>query len=105
MTVKIGYMGVPFSNTWEKAKEFSEEMELDSELVPLMCAKDTVAALEAGEVDYGVLAYSNNLAGTVKETSDAMKGKILEVVAGLEEETPDGGVGYLIFGQHDRAHV
>ncbi len=81
MTVKIGYMGVPFSNTWEKTKEFAEELGMDAEFVPLMCAKDTVAALENGEVDYGVLAYTNNLAGTVKETADAMKGKILEVVA------------------------
>ena len=81
MTVKVGYMGVPFSNTWLKAKEFVEDLGLDAELVPLICAKDTVEALERGETDYAVLAYTNNLAGTVKETADAMKGRILEVVA------------------------
>ena len=81
MTVKIGYMGIPYSNTWEKAREFAEELGMDAELVPLMSAGNTVEALEKGEVDYGVLAYTNNLAGTVKETADAMKGRVMEVVA------------------------
>ena len=81
MTVKIGYMGIPYSNTWEKAREFAEELGMDAELVPLVTAAGTIEALEKGEVDYGVLAYTNNLAGTVKETADAMKGRVMEVVA------------------------
>ena len=79
--VKVGYMGVPFSNTWEKAREFVEQLGWDAELVDLMSAKETVEALENGEVDYGVLAYTNNLAGTVQETAKAISGKVFEVVA------------------------
>ena len=79
--VRIGYMGVPFSNTWEKAMEFAEQMGWDAELVDLMSARNTVEAMERKEVDYGVLAYSNNLAGTVGETAEAMKGRVFEVLA------------------------
>lgn len=78
---KVGYMGVPFSNTWEKAREFVQEMGWDAELVDLMCAKDTLDALDRGDVDYGVVAYTNNLAGTVQETAEAMKGRVFEVIA------------------------
>lgn len=81
MTVKVGYMGIPYSNTWLKTKEFVDGLGMEAELGPLVCAKDTVGALERGEVDYGVLAYTNNLAGTVRETADAMAGRVLEVVA------------------------
>ena len=79
--IRIGYMGVPFSNTWEKAAEFAGQMGWDAELVELMSARNTVEAMERGEVDYGVLAYSNNLAGTVEETAEAMRGRIFEVLA------------------------
>ena len=79
--VRIGYMGIPYSNTWQKAKEFSDELGWEAELIGLMSARNTVEAMEKGEVDYGVLAYSNNIAGTVGETAEAMKGRIFEVLA------------------------
>ena len=79
--IRVGYMGIPYSSTWEKTREFVDELEWDAELVGLMSAKDTVEALEKGEVDYGVLAYTNNIAGTVQETAAALKGRIFEVIS------------------------
>jgi len=79
--VRVGYMGIPYSNTWMKTVEFVEEKGWNAELVDLMNARATVDALMDGGIDYAVLAYTNNLAGDVRETAEAMKGKVLEVVA------------------------
>ncbi len=79
--IKVGYMGIPYSNTWMKTMEFVQEKGWDAQLVALMNARATVDALVDGEIDYAVLAYTNNLAGDVKETTDALKGVVLEVVA------------------------
>lgn len=83
MPVKLGYMGIPFSNTEAMAKEFCREMNWkDAELVPLMSSKDTVEALFAGKIDYAVLAVRNGIAGPVLETQKSLEGrkyrKILE---------------------------
>ncbi|AGI47571.1 Prephenate dehydratase [Thermoplasmatales archaeon BRNA1] len=77
--VKVGYMGIPYSNTWEMAKIFAEEAGLDAELVPLVSASKTMEAMEAKEVDFGVFAFRNATAGQVVETRDAIKGHVLEV--------------------------
>ena len=79
--IKVGYMGIPYSNTWMKTMEFVQEKGWDAQLVALMNARATVDALVEGDIDYAVLAYTNNLAGDVKETTDALKGVVLEVVA------------------------
>ena len=50
-------------------------------MVPLMNAADTVRALEEGRVDFGVLAYTNNIAGDVVETAKALDGKHFDRVA------------------------
>ena len=73
---RIGYMGIPLSNSEHMAKEFSKKFDIgDCELVALMSAKRVIAALVSGEIDYGVLATMNRFAGTVLETSSALKGR------------------------------
>lgn len=72
--VKVGYMGIPFSNSEHMAKEFSKKFNLKNpELVALMSAENVVRALVKGEIDYGVLATLNRFAGTVVETRMALK--------------------------------
>ena len=72
--VKVGYMGIPHSNSAHMAKSFSEGLGLtDYELVPLMTAKRVMDALISGDIDYGVFATMNRFAGTVVETRTAMK--------------------------------
>ena len=73
--IRIGYMGIPFSNTEEMALIFSKKFDLkDAELVPLMSAKNVMAELVAGRVDYGVLAVENKFAGIVEESRIAKAG-------------------------------
>ena len=71
---RIGYMGIPFSNSAAVAKEFADRMRIpDPEYVPLMTAEGTMRALCDGSIDYGVLAVENRIAGKVAETEDALK--------------------------------
>jgi prephenate dehydratase len=71
---KVGYMGIPFSNSEEAANEFAEKWGWnDPELVPLMTAKGVVDAVEDAKVEFGVVAASNVTAGPVTETVEAMK--------------------------------
>jgi prephenate dehydratase len=71
---KIGYMGIPFSNSEEMAMTFSKKFDLRNvELVPLMSAKNVLDALSKGEIDYGVLAIENKTAGRVIESEEAKK--------------------------------
>jgi len=73
--VKVGYMGIPLSNSEAMSKEFCSDNGIEeAELVPLMSAKDTVDALLRKEIDYGVLAVENRFAGIVTETRDALEG-------------------------------
>ena len=73
--IKVGYMGIPFSNSEEMAKIFSKKFDLgDVELVPLMSAKNVIDELVAGRIDYGVLAVENKFAGIVQESLEAKKG-------------------------------
>ena len=73
--VKVGYMGIPLSNSDAMSKEFCRDNGIDgAEFVPLVSAKDTVNALLKREIDYGVLATENRFAGIVIETRDALGG-------------------------------
>lgn len=83
MVIKLGYMGIPFSNSEAMAIDFAKQMNwTDVEYVALMSSRNTIEALRKEEIDYGVVAVRNSSAGTVKETADAMEGltyrKILE---------------------------
>lgn len=81
MTTKIGYMGIPFSNSEEMARTFSKKFDLrDVELVPLMTARNVLDALLSRDVEYGVFAVENRFAGIVIETKEAM-----ERVRGIKE--------------------
>lgn len=75
MNTKVGYMGIPFSNSEEMAMVFSKKFDLrDVELVPLMSAKNVMDELVARHIDYGVLAVENRFAGIVEESRVAKLG-------------------------------
>jgi len=74
-TIRVGYMGIPFSNSEEMAVIFSKKFDLrDPELIPLMSAKNVMDELVARRIDYGVLAVENRFAGIVEESVEAQKG-------------------------------
>ena len=71
---RVGYMGIPLSNSEHMAMIFSEKHGLKNiELVPLMSANNVVKALVSGDIVYGVLATLNRFAGTVVETRIALR--------------------------------
>ncbi len=73
--IKVGYMGIPFSNSEEMAMVFSKKFDLkEVELIPLMSAKNVIDELVARRIDYGVLAVENKFAGIVEESEIAKKG-------------------------------
>ena len=77
--IRIGYMGIPFSNSAEMSQKLADAHGLgESEHVPLMSAKGVVDALMEGSIDYGVLAVTNRFAGTVLESQKAQEGLPIE---------------------------
>jgi len=86
MMLRLGYMGIPFSNSEEAALRFVDKCDLeDVKMIPLMCSKNVVEALEHKEIDLGVVAVKNAIAGAVVETEMAMKGKdIIETVENVD---------------------
>lgn len=72
--IVIGYQGMENSNNNAAAALLAQKLGEAAELRPLVSSKNVVAALEAGEVDYGVMAISTDVAGEVAETREARKG-------------------------------
>lgn len=81
MTVRIGYMGIPFSNSEEMARRFASDMGADDAvLVPLVTAEGVAEALLSGDANFGVVAIRNSAAGTVGETERALNGRNFRTV-------------------------
>ncbi len=69
---KVGYMGIPGSFSEIAAEKLLEQAGLsDAELVPLVCAKNILEALQEGSISYGVLGVENSTAGPVSEFVEA----------------------------------
>lgn len=72
---KVGYMGIPGSFSEIAADRLLEQAGLtDAELVPLVCAKNILEALQEGSISYGVLGVENSTAGPVTEFVTAFDG-------------------------------
>jgi len=86
MMLRLGYMGIPFSNSEEAALRFIDKCHLENViLVPLMCSKNVIEALENKEIDLGVVALKNAIAGAVIETEIAMCGRdLIETVGNVD---------------------
>lgn len=69
--MKIGFQGDFFSNSHNAALKFAGQENIDFEGVPLINSYPVLQALANGEIDYGVVAYKNSIAGMVKETEAA----------------------------------
>ena len=73
--MKIGYQGIKGSNSEASARSMAKRLGWTGvEYVPLVHSRGVVAALLAGEVDYGVMATLNHVAGVVQETEAALRG-------------------------------
>ncbi len=79
---RIGYMGIAGSFSEVAAEELVKEQNLsDAELIPMVCARNILDALRAGEAEYGVLGITNTTAGPVSEFVEAFDGVAYERLA------------------------
>ncbi len=82
--IKIGYQGIADSNSEAASIGFAVTQGMtDVEYVPLVSSKGVVDALKAGEIDYGVMASRNHIAGFVRETEEALTGLTYHLAAAL----------------------
>ena len=82
MSVKIGYQGMNGSNSQHSAENMVAKTNIsDVEYIPLITSIGVVSALKSGEIDYGVMATSNVVAGVVVETQKACEGLDYEIIA------------------------
>ncbi len=79
--LKIGYQGLEGSNAEEAAHRLAKKLDDENiEFIPLVDSKTVVGELKRKNIDYGVVAVRNSLAGTVVETFEAIKNEYLELV-------------------------
>lgn len=75
--MKIGFQGDIFSNSEEACKKFIQKMNFNTaQLIPLISSKNVVDALLKKEIDYGVMALKNSIAGPVIETKEVLNNSI-----------------------------
>ncbi|MCQ2079602.1 MAG: chorismate mutase [archaeon] len=100
-TIRLGYMGIPFSNSEAMAIDFARQMNWKNlEYVPLMSSRNTIDALLRGEIDYGVIAVRNSSAGVVAETEKALEGThVRKVLEGSER------IHHCMFTLNDKVEV
>ncbi len=75
-------MGIPGSFSEVAAGELIGMQGMtDAELVPMVCSRNILNALRAGDVSYGVLGVTNTTAGPVSEFEEAFGDVDYEVLA------------------------
>lgn len=85
MGIKVGYQGIEGSNSEEAAKKLCQIKGFhDFELIPLVTSSGVVEKLATNEIDYGVMAYRNNIGGKVNETIEALSNINYELVGRCE---------------------
>ena len=83
--MKIGYQGEVYSNCYFATKKFSEIINVEGvDLIPCVTSENVLKELKSKEIDYGVVAYKNNIGGIVSETKEILKKTIIEIISRLE---------------------
>jgi prephenate dehydratase len=72
MAERVGYLGPPGTFGEQVALLYQQQIGVDAELRPLDSHVEVVRAVDAGQVDFGVVAVENALGGAVPETLDAI---------------------------------
>jgi prephenate dehydratase len=72
MSEEVGYLGPPGTFGEQVALLYLRQVGLDATLHPLDSHIDIVRAVDAGNIEYGVVAVENALGGAVPETLDAI---------------------------------
>ena len=96
---RIGYQGRPGSNNHAAARYFASRYGwTESQLVPLVTGENLMAALNRGEVRFGVYAHSTAAGGIVAE-NEAAFGDRVRVLDQYAQQC----IRYLVTGKHTKA--
>ena len=80
--IRIGYQGIEGANAEQAARDLVEKVGLeDVEYVPLVDSGNVIQALTSHQINYGVCAIYNSVAGMVLETVAATNGVELYIKA------------------------
>lgn len=81
----IGFQGIKNSYNDFATDIFIERLKIrDVEKIPLVISKNVAKSLIDKEIDFGVIAIKNNIAGIVKESENIMKSNLFQVVDTIE---------------------
>lgn len=98
--MKIGFQGDIGSNAEYAAQKLIKKFNLkEACLIPLTTSQNVVAALSKQNIDYGVMATKNSLAGDVTETTNALTDNI-EL-----EDTIEIAVHHCIFTKSPKSQI
>lgn len=70
--MRIGFQGDNYSNSYFAAMQYANQNKEEFEAVPLINSYPVIQALINGEIEIGVVAHRNSIAGLVNETEIAM---------------------------------
>lgn len=84
--IKIGHQGIEGSNSEQASKTFSQKLfsGKKAEFIPLVTSQNVVNKLIAKEIDYGVMAFENNIGGIVEETRLALENLNYKIIQKLK---------------------
>ena len=75
--MRIGFQGDYLSNSEEASQKFAEKLNSTHvEFVPLISSQNVVSELLSKQIDFGVMAIKNIVAGDVVETKEALTPQI-----------------------------
>ena len=102
--IKIGYQGEENSNNNRAAQIMADKVEIfkkkNIELIPLLSSENVIKALKDNKIDYGVMAFSTDAWGEVKETKVACENVMLKKISSVNID-----IHHCIFKKNDNIHL
>ncbi len=98
--MKIGFQGDIYSNAEEATEKFVKKLNLKNVTpVALVTSKNVVSALIRQEIEYGVMAIKNSIAGEVAETKEALTEQLKLV------DTIEIDIHHCLFTKNNQAKI
>lgn len=82
----IGFQGIKNSYNDYATDEFIKRLKINIKKLPLTTSKCVARALLNKEIDLGVIALKNNIAGIVEESDKILKSNLFKIVDTIEME-------------------
>ena len=84
--IKIGYQGIENSYSHIASLQFVKKLNIDAKVIGLISSQKVIEELINGNIDYGVVAIKNSIAGKVEETKNALDKINYQILDSLDLE-------------------